>query len=313
MHVAIVDQGGAIIRSKAIATNPSRSVSEIIDDAFGVIGGLMKDSGVKLEEVESIGVGVPGAVDKSAGVVLHAHNLQWYNVPLAEEIRKHIDKPVFMENDANCAALAELIRGVFKGAKNALLLTLGTGLGSSILINGRMYGGRKGTGVEIGHITIHEGGLPCTCGNKGCFEVYCAASALEREGRRAVIDHPYGMLYNAVKGDYKAITAKHVMDCAKKGDSISLDIFNRYIETLGSAVASMINMFDPEIVAIGGGVSKNGEFLLVPLRENVRKKVFFKRLPTAIIEVTKMGSEAGVVGAAMLSQHHNIIDDYYAE
>ena len=281
----------------------------IVDDIAASIGGLLKDASVKLSDIEAIGVGVPGAVDKSAGVVLHAYNLQWFNVPLALELKKKIDKPVLIENDANCAALAEHAMGVFRGKRNAFLLTLSTGLGSSAIIDGKMYSGRKGTGVEMGHVTICEGGITCTCGNKGCLEAYCSASALEREGRRAVIDQPHSMIYNVVRGDFKAVNAKHVLDCAKKGDAISLDIVNRFVDTLGSAIASVINLLDPEIVGIGGSVSKSGEFLLSPLRENVKKKVFFKNMATATIEVARFGSEGGAIGASFLAQYRGAIDN----
>ncbi len=304
----VIADNGEVIRSKVIPTLCSRTVQEIVDDDAASICGLLKDASIKLADVEAIGVGVPGAVDKSTGTVLHAYNLQWFNVPLAQELKKKIDKPVFLENDANCAALAEHVKGVFQGKRNAFLLTLSTGLGSSMILNGRMYSGRKGTGVEMGHVTICEGGITCTCGNKGCLEAYCSASALEREGRRAVIDQPYGLLYSVVKGDFKAVNAKHVLDCAKKGDAISLDIVNRFVDTLGSAIASIINLLDPEIVGIGGSVSKSGEFLLAPVRENVKKKVFFKNMATATIEAAKFGSEGGAVGASFLAQYRDVID-----
>ncbi len=301
-RIAIVDNG-EVIRSKIIPTLSGRSIHEIVDDDVASIGALMKDAAIQLSEIEAIGVGVPGAVDRINGTILHAYNLQWFNVPLAQELKKKIDKPVFVENDANCAALAELAKGVFQGKCNAFLLTLSTGVGSSMIIDGKMFSGRKGTGVEMGHVTIHEGGITCTCGNKGCLEAYCSASAIEREGRRAVIDQPYGQLYNAVKGDFKQVNAKHIMDCAKKGDAISLDIVNRFTDTLGSAIASIINLLDPEIVAIGGSLSKSGEFLIPALRENVKKKAFFKNMATATIEVTKFGSEGGAVGASLLAQY----------
>lgn len=301
-HVAIV-KDGEVVRSRIIATTFGRTPQEIIEEAASSIGGLMKDAEIKLSDVETVGVGVPGAVDRATGTVLHAYNLQWFNVPLEAELRKRLDKPVYVENDANCAALAELVKGVFQGARNAFLITLGTGVGSAMVLDGKLYSGRKGSGVELGHVTIHEGGITCTCGNKGCLETYCSASALEREGRRALIDQPHGLLNSAVKGDFRALTAKHVVDCAKKGDAISLDIINRYIDTLGSAVASIINLFDPDIIGIGGGVSKNGEFILGPLRENVKKKVFFKNMPCASIEAAKFGSEGGAVGASLLARY----------
>ncbi len=306
-RIAIVDNG-EVIRSKIIPTLSGRTIQEIVDDDAASIGALMKDASISLSEIEAIGVGVPGAVDRINGTILHAYNLQWFNVPLAQELKKKIDKPVFVENDANCAALAELAKGVFQGKRNAFLLTLSTGLGSSMILDGKLFSGRKGTGVEMGHVTIREGGITCTCGNKGCLEAYCSASALEREGRRAVIDQPYGQLYNAVKGDFKQVNAKHIMDCAKKGDAISLDIVHRFADTLGSAIASIINLMDPEIVAIGGSLSKSGEFLLASLRENVKKKVFFKNMVTANIEVSKFGSEGGAIGASLLAQYRESED-----
>lgn len=298
--IGIVDDNGAIVRTRSMLTQAGRPQDDIIADMASAIGTLLKEVGIGREEVEAVGVGVPGAVDSCSGVVVGAYNLQWRNVPLKDEMEKILQRPVYVENGANVAAIAELMFGVFKGCHNALLLTLATGLGSALIINGKLYRGSHNVGNEAGHMTLVEDGLQCTCGNKGCMEMYVTATALVREGRKAVIEQPMSMISSMTGGNFSLVTAKLVMDCAKKHDLVAYGIFRQYVHALGSSIASICNMLDPDIIAIGGGVSKSGEFLLKPLREDVSKKLFFKNVPPPRIEIAAMGNEAGVIGAAKL-------------
>ena len=262
---------------------------------------VVQARGAALSDVESLGAVVPGSIDAAGETVVDAHNLNFHNVPLRKILSDAFPGiPVYIANDANGAALAELYTGAFVGCKTGVLLTLGTGLGGGIILNGKMFNGGMNHGVELGHAYLVDGGEPCTCGNLGCMEAYCAASALTRDGRRAMQAHPESMLAEQTGGDPGKITPKLVTDCAKAGDAAAKAVFDTYIEHLSSACASVYNILDPEVLAIGGGLSAAGPFLFDPLQEKVSKKCFYATRGKLVPAV--LGNEAGMVGAALLAR-----------
>ena len=206
--------------------------------------------------------------------------------------------PVYLANDANGAALAELYAGAFRGCKTAVLFTLGTGLGGGIILGGHMFNGGMNQGVELGHMYLVNGGEHCTCGNDGCMEAYCAASALARDGQRAMKKHPESLIAAHAGGSPENVDAKLVIDCAKEGDETAKAVFDQYIDSLSSACASIYNLLDPEVIAIGGGVCGAGEFLFAPLREKTTGKCFYKTHGKLV--PAELGNDAGMIGAAML-------------
>ncbi len=242
---------------------------------------LCEERGIRLEQLNALGAAVPGSIDAAGETVLDAFNLDYHKVPLKRLLTERLHIDVHLCNDANAATLAELYGGALRGCDTAVLLTLGTGVGGGLVLGGKMFNGGCKQGVEPGHVILHSGGIHCTCGQYGCLERYCAASRLTRDG--------------ATLG---FADAKMVIDAAKDGDERAEGLFRQYIEDLGDAVVSFVNLLDPQCIAIGGGLSNAGEFLLEPLRENVRKKCFFENCPP-IVRAT-MGNDAGIVGAAML-------------
>ena len=264
-----------------------------------IVRDLLQAQGATESELECIGVAVPGSIDRRGEFVIDAYNLQFHNVPLRSQVQAFFPNvPVFLANDANAAALAELHKGAFMGCKTAVLMTLGTGVGGGLILNGKMFNGGNGSGVELGHMVLKHDGDLCTCGLHGCVESYCTATWLVKEGRRAVVEYVSSMIYTSARGNMDHVNAKLVVDCAKAGDRVALDIFERYVNALGSAVTSLVNLFDPEVVALGGGVSLAGDFLFEPLRENVYKKMFFPSCGRIV--PAQMGNDAGIIGAAML-------------
>ena len=262
---------------------------------------LLEERNASLSGVESLGAVVPGSIDASGETVLDAHNLDFHDVPLRRLLQEQFPGiPVYIANDANGAALAELYKGAFVGCKTGVLLTLGTGLGGGIILNGKMFNGGMNHGVELGHAYLVDGGEPCTCGNHGCMEAYCAASALTREGRRAMQAHPESMLAEKTGSDPAKITPKLVTDCAKAGDPAATAVFDDYIEHLSSACASIYNILDPEVLALGGGLSAAGPFLFDPLQDKVSKKCFYSTRGKLVPAV--LGNEAGMIGAALLAR-----------
>ena len=260
---------------------------------------LLEERNASLSGVESLGAVVPGSIDASGETVLDAHNLDFHDVPLRRLLQEQFPGiPVYIANDANGAALAELYKGAFVGCKTGVLLTLGTGLGGGIILNGKMFNGGMNHGVELGHAYLVDGGEHCTCGNNGCMEAYCAASALAREGARAMQRDPRGLLSERSGGNAALIEAKMVVDCAKAGDVTAKRVFDEYIGHLSSACASFFNILDPEVIAIGGGLCGAGEFLFAPLRERITEKCFYKS--HGAVGPAVMGNDAGIIGAAFL-------------
>lgn len=256
----------------------------------------------KIDHVKSVGVVVPGSIDRTQSIVLDAHNLDFHNVPFRKQLQTQFpDTPVYLANDADGAGLAELGRGAFMGCKTAVLLTLGTGVGGGVILNGKMFSGGTGLGVELGHMTLVNGGESCTCGNQGCVEAYCSATSLKRDGIRAMQNAPESALYKKSGGDTTCVDAKFIIDCAKEGDETAKAIFDAYVDHLAAACVSVIHLLDPEVIAIGGGVCHAGEFLFAPLREGITKKCFFSEHGNIVPAV--MGNDAGIIGAAMLAEY----------
>lgn len=260
---------------------------------------LLKEADLSLSDVADIGVAVPGSIDPAGEVVLHAYNLGFHNVHLKAAVsRLYPDIPVTMANDANAAALAELYGGAFSGKKTALLLTLGTGVGAGLILGGKMFNGGRGNGVEIGHMTLDYRGAQCSCGSRGCLETLCSAAWLVQQGRREAQANPRGAIAGCVSGRMESISAKTVADCARMGDAKAAAIFDQYVEYLSQGIASIANILDPEVIALGGGVSLAGDILYPPLRQKVKEKVFFKCEYQIVPAV--WGNDAGIIGAAML-------------
>ncbi len=274
----------------------ARSVVKTIEEAVDF---LLRQQAIARKDVESVGIVVPGSIDQKGERVIDAYNLGFHDVPLkalAQEAFGEI--PVYLANDANGAALAELYAGAFRGCKTAVLFTLGTGLGGGIILNGHMFNGGMNQGVELGHMYLVNGGEHCTCGNDGCMEAYCAASALARDGKRAMEQHPESLIAACAGGSPENVDAKLVIDCAKEGDKTAKAVFDQYTDSLSSACASIYNLLDPEVIAIGGGVCGAGEFLFAPLREKTTGKCFYKTHGKLVPAV--LGNDAGMIGAAML-------------
>lgn len=300
--VGVVDENGKILHKGETPTGVGRPYQDIIRDMAMLILKVTEEAGYKKEDIQSIGIGSPGFADKNLGTIIFANNLYWRNVPVRDELQKYINVPIHIDNDATVAGLAEAVAGACQGADNSITITLGTGVGAGIIINGKPYSGSHGVGSELGHMIVEVDGIECTCGNRGCWERYTSATALIREGKEAAKKYPDSMINKAVGGDLEKITAKTVIDAAKAGDTAAMEIFKRYVHYIGMGIITIINSFDPAIIAIGGGVAKAGDFLLAAIKEEVSKHVFYKDVPYAKICMAELGNDAGIVGAAMLGR-----------
>ena len=298
----VVTEDGRIVHKDAMPTGIERPYQEIIADMAALCKKVAADAGIEMSEIKSIGVGVPGLFDNKTGMIPFCTNLGWHDIPFVAEMKKHLDTPVYGDNDATVAGLAESVAGVSAGIRDSVFLTLGTGVGGGIIIDGKPYSGAHGCGSEIGHMMIKMGGEKCTCGNYGCFERYASATAIIREARKAIVEYPESSMLAACGGDPEKINAKIVIDAARAGDETAKTVFDGYVHALAVGIINIINMLDPEVIVLGGGVSAAGDFLLDAVREAVKPMVFFKTMPYARIELAQLGNDAGIIGAAMLGK-----------
>ena len=299
IKIGLVDDALEIVERRSIRF-PHDGPRSVADKLAEAIREVLTAAQVPETVLQSIGIVVPGSIDPTGEIVINAYNLGFHDVPFKKLMEAHFPNvPVLMANDANGAALAELYKGAFAGCRTAVLFTLGTGLGGGIILNGKMFNGGMNHGVELGHAYLVDEGEACTCGNRGCVESYCAASALARDGARAMQDDPSGMMMEKTGGNAALVDAKLVVDCAKAGDVTAKRVFDVYVGRLSSACASIFNTLDPEVLAIGGGLCGAGEFLFAPLRKLVDEKCFYKKNHGPVVPAV-MGNDAGIVGAAML-------------
>ena len=302
IKAGVVDETGAILAKDSCPTLPERGYEAVIRDMARLAIDVTKKSGHTMDDIKAIGIGIPGIMDQRTGIVPFCTNLAWHDVPILQEMKRYTDAPVYVDNDATVAGLAESVAGVSAGCENSVFVTLGTGVGGGVVLGGKVFSGSHGVASEIGHMVTVDGGEPCTCGNRGCWERYASATALIREGRKLCADKPETALMKAVDGDPAAITAKHVIDLAKSGDPDCMALFERYVFHLCVGLSNLVNLYDPEVIALGGGVSHAGAFLLDAVRAKLPEYIFFKTMPYARVELAKLTNDAGIIGAAMLGR-----------
>jgi glucokinase len=268
---------------------------------------LVEDLGEELEEAKAArpdvlaaGLGIPATIDHDRGLAIHAVNLTITDVPIRDVMQKRIGLPVFVDNDANVAALAEHLYGAGRGAQNVIMLTIGTGIGGGLILGGEVFRGSTGAGAELGHIVIVEDGLPCqgNCPNHGCVETYASGTAIAREGKAAAEREPDSALGRALAEG--PIVGKTVTQLAVKGDPLATEVVAEAGRHLGVALASLANIFDPDVFVIGGGVSAVGDLLLEPARQELRSRAL-PPMNKAPVKLAELGPEAGMIGAAAMA------------
>lgn len=297
--IGIVDRDNRIIDQCSTPTRTDYKADLVAESMIGQALRLMDKNGIGQSQVEGIGVGSPGAIDVVNGIVLYSNNFSWVNVPLLRLLQERTVLPIRIANDAQCALLGETTAGAGRGCRNVVLVTLGTGVGGGVLVDGKLLGREKGGGI-IGHMVIRRGGKQCTCGRIGCLEAYASASALIRETKNVVRDNPDSSLARYCE-DMGGVDGRTAFDAAQKGDALAQAIIKEYIECLGEGIANLVDLFRPEKILVGGGVCNQGDNLLRPLEKYVRANCFagdFLEIP--LIERAVLGSSAGIIGAAAL-------------
>ncbi|MBO5226821.1 MAG: ROK family protein [Ruminococcus sp.] len=292
----VVNENYEIIAKSSVKTNLPRPEQEIAADIIKVAKQAVEDAGLTMEQIEWVGMGTPGIANSETGIIEYSNNLGFINTPMVKYLEEGLGKPAFIENDANAAAYGEYVAGAAKGAKNAVCITLGTGVGGGIVIDGKIYCGSNFGGAEIGHTVISVDGPQCTCGRKGCFEVFSSATGLIRMTKEAIADNPDSSMAKEDK-----ISGRTAFNHMRSGDASAKAVVDKYIKHLAAGVTNTINIFQPDVLCIGGGVCNEGDPLLVPMKEIVAKENYTRNSPkNAEIVIAKLGNDAGIIGAAFL-------------
>ena len=297
----IVDEKGNIIKKTSTPTLKERPYEEIIDDMAKLCFELTQNSKVMMDDIVSVGIGFPGIVDNKEGKIKHLSNMGMTNVPIREILSKKLNKEIYIGNDADAAALGEykLYGG---GCNSFIFVTLGTGVGGGIIIDGKIYSGFNGAGAELGHMIIEANGKECACGCKGCWEQYASVTALVNLTKEYMEKNPDSYMHKWASENGR-INGRTAFECAKKGDETAKEVVEKYIGYIGTGLTSVINVFQPAKIVIGGGISKEGDYLLSPLKEIVYSCKYNNYVENTKLEIARLFNDAGIIGAAFIAMN----------
>ncbi len=301
--VGVVNEDLKIIGRGKVKTKCPRPAEEIFDDIAVAVNMALKDANITIDDVSSVGVGTPGSVNKKNGYIEFANNLGFNNVPAKEMLESRIGKTVFLDNDANCAALGEAIAGAGKGVGNFVAVTLGTGVGSGIIVDGKIVSGVNYAGGEMGHTVIMVNGKQCNCGRKGCWEQYASATALISQTKEAMLNDKNSKMWQLCNDNVDNASGRTAFDGMRLGDETAKAVVDQYIYYVSVGIINVINTFQPEFVCIGGGICNEGDTILNPIKEHVNSERYsiFAAKQTKIV-TAELGNDAGIFGAALLNE-----------
>ena len=295
---AVVDEYGTIYGRASRKTNAPRPYQEILTDMAECAKEAAIESGIFFDDIKSVGIGSPGAIEKSTGMIEYSNNLDFYDVPIVAFMENILGKKIYIENDANAAAWGEYLAGSGKGTNSMVMITLGTGVGGGVVENGRLVTGAYGKGAELGHMVISMNGEKCTCGRRGCFEAYASATALIRMTKEAMKQNPKSDLWEIAKGKLANVNGQTAF---LSKDGTGKEVLRKYLEQLSEGVVNLVNIFQPEVICIGGGISNAGEKILKPVRTAIQKKSYARYgKKQTIAQLARLANDAGLIGAALL-------------
>jgi len=296
---AVVKPRGEMLSSDESTTPATESHEVVIQSIIDSVHSALKHASCTISEISAIGIGAPGISNPEAGILFTSPNLPgWRNVLLRDIIQNKLDKKAFLINDANAAALGELYFGAARGTHNFIYITLSTGIGGGIVINGKIYTGAIGTAGEVGHMTIDDNGPLCNCGNKGCWEALASGTALAREAKRRIKEGTKTAILKYVDGDSEKVTAQIIHSAAEQGDKLAKDLIARTGYYVGVGMANLINIFNPELIVIGGGLSNIGDMLLKPAFKVATERSYKEAFQAVRFVAAGLGRNSGVLGAA---------------
>ncbi|MBQ8683643.1 MAG: ROK family protein [Clostridia bacterium] len=298
----VVDEDYTIVATAKCKTAAPRPVDDILSDIARTARQAVENAGLTMEDIAGIGIGSPGICNADTGMVERANNIGFHFVPVTEKLEALLGKEVHLENDANAAAYGELLAGAAKGKRNCVCITLGTGVGGGVVVEGKIVAGFNFAGAELGHTVIVADGEPCNCGRRGCWETYASATALIRQTKQAMDAHPDSLMW-ALSDNGTAVNGLTAFDGMRQGDPAATAVVDTYIRYVACGLINMINIFQPEVICIGGGICHEGETLLAPLRRLADIEDFNRNgARRTEIKTAQLGNDAGIIGAAFLGQ-----------
>ncbi len=298
--VGVVNEQYDILATAQCKTAMPRPADDIIASMVQLCHEAVEKAGLTMTDIDAVGVGTPGSCNTRTGVVERAENLDFIHMPLRDKLGALLHKPVHIENDGNAAAYGETLAGAAKGKKNCVCITLGTGVGGGVILDGCILDGHNFAGAELGHTVIAIDGVACSCGRQGCWEAYSSATALVRQTKEAMQANKDSLLWK-LSNNGQRITGRTAFDAMRAGDAAAKAVVDRYIRYLACGVTNMVNIFQPEVLCIGGGISREGESLLAPVRALVEAEQFAQMTASkTTICAAKLGNDAGIIGAAFL-------------
>ena len=298
----LVDENYKIVCKKSVPTGADRAPELIVADMAALCRSVCDEAKVSLSNVASVGIATPGIANHDTGVVEYANNLPFIRFPIGPMLSEKLEgKPVYIENDANAAALGEAVAGAAKGTKSSVMITLGTGVGGGIIIDNKVYSGFNYAGAELGHIVIEHEGRQCSCGRKGCWEAYSSATALIKMTVEK-LDECKARRRNTIMADAPRISGRTAFDAMRAGDEAGKEVVGMYLSYLGTGLVNIVNIFQPQVISIGGGVSGEGQWLVDALVTKIRAEEYGHGVvPGTKVRIAELGNDAGIVGAAVLS------------
>ena len=298
----LVNESYELVGKKSVPTGAERPGEMIVDDMAALCLSLCKEHGVSMSDITAIGIATPGVANIDTGVCEYTNNINFKKFPLADLLGERLNfTNIKIANDANAAAWGEAVAGAAKGTSNSVMITLGTGVGGGIVIDNKLYTGFNYAGAELGHIVIEIDGAPCTCGRKGCWEAYSSATALIRMTKEK-IDECRATGRKSIMLDAPRVSGRLACDSMRAGDEAAKEVYDKYVKYLATGLANIVNIFQPEVISLGGGVSNEGQSLIDSLLPLVRSQSygvgFVNKLPE--LRIAKLGNDAGIIGAALL-------------
>lgn len=300
--VGIVDANNKIIGRGKEKTFKERPAEEIFESMAKAVNAALEDAGITIDDVRSIGIGTPGSVDKEKGEIVYANNLNFHHIMAKDILKKYFDTEIYIDNDANCAALGEAVAGAGNGVKNFVAVTLGTGVGSGIIVDGKIVTGSNDAGGECGHMVIVVDGEDCTCGRKGCWEAYASATALIKQTKAAMLENKDSIMWTLCDS-IDAVSGRTAFDAMRMGDKTGSDVVDKYLKYVSVGTVNLINAFQPDVLCFGGGICNEGDTILNPIREYVERERYSKyaEKQTQLCRAV-LGNDAGIIGAALLDR-----------
>ncbi|WP_195540137.1 ROK family protein [Eubacterium maltosivorans] len=297
----LIGEGGRVLIKKKQPTKPREGYEAVIGRIAALVEQVKADAAE--HSVDSIGIGVPGIVSADGKTVVSCPNLYWENRPLKRDLEEKLGLPVYMANDATVAGIAENRYGSSRGCSDAVMFTLGTGVGGSVIVGGKIITGVHGVASEFGHMIVGDGHYQCNCGKMGCLETYSSATGVIWLARKRIEEGRETVILSMAGGDPEAVNAEMVINAARNGDAVGLECFESMVEHLAIAISNLVDVLDPEVCVLGGGVAHAGAFLLEAVQNATAEKITYKRLVKPEIVLATLENDAGLVGASCIKEY----------